>query len=90
MAIDEREEHFICYHCKEGLCRSCVGVPCKCECPYVRVESEQRCTFKGCENRGRPQKGFDFFICDPCFIELERLLNQKAAKKQQRHEAKEF
>lgn len=85
MAVDKSDEHFVCYHCKEGDCPSCVGVPCKCECPYGRIEGEQRCTFKGCENRGQPQKGFDFFICDSCFVEFERLLNEKYAQRQERH-----
>ena len=43
-------------------------------------QPEQKCTFIGCENRGVPQEGFDFFICDPCFIEFDRLLREKAAE----------
>jgi hypothetical protein len=26
-------EDFICYHCKEGAHKDCVGVPCHCACP---------------------------------------------------------
>jgi hypothetical protein len=31
--IDAEEDSFTCYHCKDGDCDSCVGVPCQCECP---------------------------------------------------------
>lgn len=29
----ERDDWFLCYHCKEGDCENCVGVPCMCSCP---------------------------------------------------------
>lgn len=74
----ERDELFVCYHCKEGRCHFCVGVPCSCDCPDPRRAEEMVCCFKGCEARGKPQAGFDFFMCESCGIELALLLEQKA------------
>jgi len=34
----------------------------------------EKCCGKGCQNRGEPQEGFDFFLCDDCAEELERCL----------------
>lgn len=47
--------------------------------------SEQKCCFKECENRGEPQEGFDFYMCEQCGIELERLLNQMYKQREDRH-----
>jgi hypothetical protein len=34
----------------------------------------QKCCFIGCDRRGVPEPGFDFFACTPCLNELERLI----------------
>ena len=36
----------------------------------------QKCTFKGCENRGEPLDGFDFFACENCLDEFEKELER--------------
>ena len=74
MSADE----FVCYHCKAGECHECVGVPCMCECPDPRVAGEMTCCFKGCERRGKPAKGFDFYACPECLDALEVLIQQKS------------
>jgi hypothetical protein len=45
----------------------------------------EKCTFRGCENRGMPQDSYDFFVCDACFDELERHLERAAQKRYERH-----
>ena len=69
---------FVCYHCRAGECAECVGVPCMCDCPDPRGPGEMRCAFKGCEKRGLPAPGFDFFCCRSCLKELGMLIEQKA------------
>lgn len=32
-----RDELFICYHCRAGHHKTCVGVPCRCDCEYTGV-----------------------------------------------------
>jgi hypothetical protein len=39
----------------------------------------QKCCFKGCERRGEPQQGFDFYACKECLTELERLIERRMA-----------
>jgi hypothetical protein len=82
---NEQEERFVCYHCKTGECQNCVGVPCACKCPIPAEIGYQKCVIKGCETRGKPQDGFDFFLCDPCASEMEALLNKMYAERQERH-----
>lgn len=38
------DDYFICYHCRDGRHKSCVGVPCRCACdfPAVGIEFETR------------------------------------------------
>lgn len=49
--------------------------------------SEQKCTFKGCNHRGIPSKGFDFYACEECLDELERLIAIGLLEKEvKRHE----
>lgn len=31
---DHADEYFICYHCREGRHKNCVGVPCRCACDF--------------------------------------------------------
>lgn len=73
-------ELFVCYHCKADDCANCVGVPCMCDCPDPKTAGEEKCCFKDCERRGKPQAGFDFFACEPCLYELGRLIEQKYAE----------
>lgn len=37
----------------------------------------EQCCIKGCENRGEPEEGFEFFMCESCMEELMRLLNME-------------
>lgn len=41
---------------------------------------------KGCDAQGVPQDGFDFFACEKCCAELERLMEQMHAQRMARHE----
>lgn len=43
--------------------------------------SELKCTVKNCERVGVPAEGFDFYVCDPCLEELERLLQAQAIQR---------
>ena len=40
-----------------------------------------KCIAEGCEATGEPQEGFDFFVCDRCFEELERCLHREAMQR---------
>jgi hypothetical protein len=73
----ETEEVFVCYHCNDGECANCVGVPCQCDCP-LPSDGKINCCFKGCDERGKPQDGFDFFACDSCLTTMELLIAKKA------------
>jgi hypothetical protein len=53
--------------------------------PFHMNAPEQKCCFKGCTNRGIPQDGFDFFVCDDCFVELEACLEKESDKRLERH-----
>jgi hypothetical protein len=75
--IPERDESFVCWHCKANDCGNCVGVPCMCDCPDPKGAGEMVCVFKGCERRGVPAEGFDFFACRRCLKELGMLIEQK-------------
>jgi hypothetical protein len=70
------EPEFVCYHCKSDDCGNCVGISCQCACPVREKAGEMACCFKGCESRGKPQEGFDFFMCIGCGEVLALLLNQ--------------
>jgi len=48
-------------------------------------EAEQKCCCKGCELRGVPSEGFDFYVCDGCLEELDRCLQAEGAKVYGRH-----
>lgn len=50
------------------------------------MRPEEKYTFKGCQNVGVPQDGFDFYICDPCFDEFERALQQRSRELHARHD----
>lgn len=41
----------------------------------------QKCNFVGCEAQGEPEEGFDFFVCEKCLDELERLISQLQVEK---------
>jgi hypothetical protein len=45
--------------------------------------SLQKCTFKGCDATGEPNEGFDFYACEPCLDELERLIEVEGRKQQE-------
>lgn len=34
-------DFFICYRCRAGLHKMCVGVPCRCDCAYGKPEPEK-------------------------------------------------
>jgi len=40
----------------------------------------EKCCVDECTNRGELLDGFDFFLCETCLEELERLLNSQWAK----------
>ena len=50
------------------------------------ADNEQKCTFIGCENRGVPQEGFDFFACEACLEKLGELIEAGQRKQLERHE----
>ncbi len=75
--MSTEESVFVCYHCNDGDCANCAGILCQCDCP-LPSDGKEKCCFKGCDTRGTPQVGFDFFACDPCLEALELLINQKA------------
>lgn len=48
--------------------------------------SEQKCCFKGCVRTGLPPDGFDFYVCDECGEELDRLIQAGYREKFLKHE----
>lgn len=43
--------------------------------------AEKQCNVKGCTRMGVPQEGYDFFICDPCFVHFEKCLERAYMRK---------
>jgi hypothetical protein len=50
------------------------------------MAEQMKCCFKDCQTTGVPQEGFDFFACEPCLAELERLMQRLYREKHGKHD----
>lgn len=49
-------------------------------------KAEQKCCMKKCNERGVPQEGFDFFVCDGCLKTLRLCLKREAERRYGKHD----
>ena len=48
-------------------------------------EVDQKCCFEGCEVRGFPSEGFDWYVCNGCLDELVDLIMERWERMVARH-----
>lgn len=45
----------------------------------------KKCCMKGCDHRGFPAEGYDFYLCGDCMEEIERRVRQEWVRRYERH-----